>query len=99
MLQPLGEGRSGVLAEHGERGLRDAACVLLGERPLLQGGQLLGEERIRVGDGLLEGPRESLLQRAAVVRSEDPPGEGVDGAGLVAGAIALYRGATKSRTN
>jgi hypothetical protein len=43
---------SGVRAEDGERRLGDAACVVLRERPLLEGAQLLGEERVRVGDAL-----------------------------------------------
>ena len=71
-------------------GLRDAPRVLLRERPALpECGQLLREERVRVGDGLLERSRESLLERVTVVGTEDPAEECVDGTFLVSGAVAL----------
>jgi hypothetical protein len=72
--------------------LRDAPRVLFSERPTLpECGELLGEERVRVGDGLVEGARESLLERVTVTRPEDAAEERVDGTVLVAGAVVLDR--------
>ncbi len=82
-----------MLADDGEHGLRNALRVLFRERPALpERGQLLGEERVRVGDGLVEGAWEPLLERVAVVRAEDAAEEGVDGSFAVARAVALDGG-------
>jgi AcrR family transcriptional regulator len=72
--------------------LRDAIRVLLRERPLLHGRQLLAEEGVRGGDRLLEGASDSLVDRRPVVGSEDAPGPDVDGTRLVAArAVKLPR--------
>ena len=90
-LASLVERRSAVLAEDGQHGLREAARILPRERPLLQGRQLLAEERVRVGDGLLEDAREPKVERAAVVRPEHAAEERVDCTLLVACAIPSSR--------
>ena len=53
-LLPHGRDVLAEAADHGERRLRDALGVLLAELPLLDGGQLLLEERRCVGDHLVE---------------------------------------------
>ena len=90
-LPSLRERRSGELPEDRESGLRDPSRILPRERPLLQRRKLLAEERVSVFDGLLEGTGERLIQRAAVVRSEDALEEGVERTGFVAAAISPNR--------
>ncbi len=55
-------------------------------------GQLLGEERVGVGDGLVEGTRKPPLERATVCGPEDAAKERVDGSLLVSRVVALDRG-------
>jgi hypothetical protein len=62
--------------------LGDAARMLARERPLLQGRQLLAEERVRVGHVLVEGPWEDAIEHGTVARSAGPPQKGIDRPGL-----------------
>jgi hypothetical protein len=48
---------------NGERWLLDAAGVVFGERPLVEGGHFLGEERVGVGECLCEGAGQSVVER------------------------------------
>src|SRR5262249_31639210 len=63
----------------------------LRERPLLQCGQLLSEQGVRVRRRLVEATWHSLLECLPVVRPEDAREERVDGTRFVAGAVALDR--------
>ena len=72
--------------------LGDATRVLPRERPLLQGGQFLAEEGVRVGHVLVEGTRQGLIQHGTVARPADPPQEGIDGPSLVARTVELDGG-------
>ncbi len=78
--------------QDGEHWLLDAVRVVFGERPLLDGGYFLGEERVGVGDCLLEGPGQPVVERGTVAGSEDAAEEDVDRSGLVARAVALDSG-------
>jgi hypothetical protein len=88
-LQSLGESRGRVLSADADRGLGDPARVLVRERPGLEGGQFLREERVRVGDALFDGAGEPALEGVAVVGAEHSSGPGVDRTRLVSGAVAL----------
>ncbi len=85
----LQEGGDGVLAADYERRLCDAGRLRLGERPLLQGGQLLGEERVggdghpRRGRAVRRGARRRLLRERLSARMTDPlPTSGRSRSGL-----------------
>jgi hypothetical protein len=92
----LGKRRSADLADDCEHGLSDMPRIRFRERPALpECGQLLREERVRVGDGLLEGAREVSLERLTVVGTEDAAEECVDGTFLVSGAVTLDCGLYK----
>ena len=73
----------------GERWLLDAAGVVFGERPLVEGGHFLGEERVGVGECLCEGAGQSVVERGPVAGPEDGAEENVDRSGLVARAVAV----------
>ena len=73
----------------GERWLLDAAGVVFSERPLVEGGYFLGEERVGVGDCLCEGAGQSVVERGTVAGPEDGAEENVDRSGLVARAVAV----------
>jgi hypothetical protein len=68
---PFGEHRGVGGAEDDERWLLDAARVVFGERQLQESGHFLGEERVRVGDCLLEGPGQPVVECGPVAGSED----------------------------
>ena len=89
---PFREHRGAGCPQDGERWLLDAVRVVFGERPLLDGGYFLGEERVGVGDCLLEGAGQPVVERGTVAGSEDTGEEDVDRCGLVAGAVALEGG-------
>jgi hypothetical protein len=61
-----------VATEHRQDRLGDAGGVLLGERPPLERRQLLAEEGVRVGDGLVERSWEDVVQDRPVARPGDP---------------------------
>ena len=62
------------------------------ERPRLHSRQLLAEECVGVRDGLVEGARQPVLQRVAVVLAEDAPAPRVDGGRRVTCSVALESG-------
>jgi hypothetical protein len=76
-------------AEDGQGRRGDAGRLLGPERPRAHRGQLLAEERVGVGHGLLERPGDGARQHLGVGRPADPAHPGLDRAGLVAGAVAL----------
>ena len=55
-----------LLADHGERRLRDAARILAREPPLLDGGQFLAEERVGIRHAAIEGAGQRPIERRAV---------------------------------
>jgi hypothetical protein len=61
-LLPFREHRRAGCPPHGEGGLLDAVRIVLGERPLLEGGHLLGEKRSGVGDCLVEDPGHPVVE-------------------------------------
>lgn len=72
--------------EEGSQGFCHAAGIVHVQQVRCLG-QFVAEERIGVGHGLLEGIRQSAVQRGTVVRSADSPHPGIDGPGLVARAV------------
>jgi hypothetical protein len=98
-LVPFGEYRGAGRSQDCERWLLDAAGVVFGERPLPGGGYFLGEERVGVGDCLLEGAGQPVVERGAVAGSEDAAEEDVDRCGLVARVVALEGGQATSVPN
>jgi hypothetical protein len=91
-LLPFREYRGAGCPQDGEGGLLDAVRIVFGERPLPEGGHLLGEERVGVGDCLVEGPGHPVVECGAVAGSEDAAEEGVYRPGRVARAVALGSG-------
>jgi hypothetical protein len=62
-LLPFREDGGAGRSLDGERWLLDAAGVVFGERPLVEGGHFLGEERVGVGECLCEGAGQSVVER------------------------------------
>src|SRR5947207_13792391 len=83
LLLPFREHGGAGRSQDGEYWLLDAVRVVFGERPLLEGGYFLGEERVGVGDCLLEGSGQPVVERGTVAGSEDAAEEDVDRFGLV----------------
>jgi hypothetical protein len=92
LFLPLCEQSRAGAAHDGEHWLLDALRVVFGELPLSDGGQLLGVERVGVGDRLLERAGQPVVERRAVAGAEDAAEEDVDRSGFVARTVALERG-------
>ena len=76
--------------ERPARGARDARGRIAIERPRHDRGELLAEERVRVGHGLLERARDRAARaRRAIGGAADAAHEGVDGPGLSPAAVPL----------
>lgn len=88
-LLPFREDGGAGCSLDGERWLLDAAGVVFSERPLVEGGHFLGEERVGVGECLCEGAGPSVVERGPVAGPEDGAEENVDRSGLVARAVAV----------
>ena len=71
-----------VLADEGQRRLGDAQRVRGTERPLHDGRELLAEERVGIGHGLLDRARERALERLSVSGAADAAHPDIDGTRL-----------------
>src|SRR5262245_16546001 len=78
-----------LLPDDGEHRLAHAPRLVRPEGPLPQGWQLMAEERIGVGQRLIDGVGNRLLEDGTIVRTTRPTEKRIDGRGPVAGAVQL----------
>ena len=73
-----------MLPQYGENRLLHEARLAGSKGPLSQGGKLMAEERIRVGQRLLDGTGYRLLQDGTAIRTAGPSKERIDGLARIA---------------
>jgi hypothetical protein len=88
-LVPLLETRIAPFPDRGEHRLPHAARLVWPEGPIPQGGQFVAEERIGVGQRLIDGIRNRVLQDGAVVQTAGPSEKRIDGCDRVTSAVQL----------
>src|SRR5262245_60262137 len=88
-LLPLMEKCSALLSDDGEHPLPHAARLFRPEGPLPQRGQFMPEECIGVGQRLVHGTGNRLLQDGTVVQTTGPSKERIDGGNRVTSAVEL----------
>src|SRR5262245_19644102 len=88
-LLPLMKTGIALLPDDGEHRLSHAPRLVRPEGPLPQGRQLMAEERIGVGQRLIDGVGNRLLEDGTVARTTRPAEKRIDGLARVTGAVQL----------